>query len=62
VFPTGEYEDGGAGEVSWCGVGASDCMFHGASHAFVVVFRAVDVSAVPYVWYVAAAGIEDYVF
>jgi hypothetical protein len=37
-------------------VGASDCVFHGTSHTFVVVFRVSDVSAVPCVWCVAAAG------
>jgi hypothetical protein len=38
------------------GVGASDCVFHGASQTFVVVFRVSDVNAVPCVWCVAAAG------
>jgi hypothetical protein len=43
-------------------VGASDCVFHGASHAFVAVFRVSDVSAVPCVGCNTAAGLEDYVF
>jgi hypothetical protein len=53
---SGEYQYGGARGVRGCGVGACDCVFHGASHAFVVVFRVSDVSAVPGVWCVAAAG------
>jgi hypothetical protein len=37
-------------------VGASDCVLHGASHAFVVVFRASDVSVVPSVGCGTAVG------
>jgi hypothetical protein len=37
-------------------VSASDCVFHGASHTFVVVFRVSDISFVPGVWRVAAVG------
>jgi hypothetical protein len=35
--------------VRGCFVDFSDCVFHGAAHAFVVVFRVSDVSAVPIV-------------
>jgi hypothetical protein len=55
VFPSGEYEEGGAWGVRGFGVGAGDCMFHGALHTFVVVFRVSDVSYVPCVWFVAVA-------
>jgi hypothetical protein len=34
---------------------------HGATHAFVVVFRLSDVSAVPCVWGVTNAGREDFI-
>jgi hypothetical protein len=44
------------------GVCPGDCVFHGSAHAFVVVFRVGDVSTVPCVLYVAAAGCENYVF
>jgi hypothetical protein len=37
-------------------VDAGDCVFQGAAHAFVVVFRVGDVGALPCVWGVAAAG------
>jgi hypothetical protein len=56
VFPSGEYEDGGAGGVCGFGVGAGDCMFRGALHTFVVVFRVSDVNSVQGVWFVAVAG------
>ena len=55
VFPSGEYEDGGAGCVGGCGVGAGDCVFHGSSHAFVVVFGVGYVGALPCVRGIAAA-------
>ena len=55
VFPSGEYEDGCAGCVRGCEVCAGDCMFHGAAHAFVVVFWVGDVGAVPRVRGIAAA-------
>jgi hypothetical protein len=55
VFPSGEYEDGGAGCVWGCGVGAGDCVFHGSAHAFVIVFLVGDDGAVPGMWGVAAA-------
>jgi hypothetical protein len=54
VFPSGEDEDGGAGGVRGCGVGV-DRVVHGASHAFVIVFRVSDARAVPCVWCVTAA-------
>jgi hypothetical protein len=41
VFSSGEYENGGAGGLRGCVVGASE------SHTFVVVFRVSSVSAVP---------------
>jgi hypothetical protein len=47
VFSSWEDEDGGDGRVSSGGMGAGDGAFHGAAHAFVVVFRVSDVSAVP---------------
>jgi hypothetical protein len=50
VFPAGEDEDGCAGCVRVCEVCAGDCMFHGAAHAFVVVFRVGYVCALPCVW------------
>jgi hypothetical protein len=56
VFPTGEYEYGGDGVVRGCVVGANDCVFHGAAHAFGVVFRVSDVSTVPCVGCVTAVG------
>jgi hypothetical protein len=43
VFPSGEDEDGGAEGVEGGGVGACNCVFHGAVHAFVVVFWVWDV-------------------
>jgi hypothetical protein len=55
VFPSGEYEDGCAGCVRGCEVYAGDYVFHGAAHAFVVVFWVGDVGAVPRVWGIAAA-------
>jgi hypothetical protein len=61
VLPSGEYEDGSARGVTVCGVGASDCVLHGASHAFVIVFRVSDVSAVPCMWGATAAGREEHV-
>jgi hypothetical protein len=62
VLTSGEDEDGGAGGLTCCGVGASDCAFHSASHALVVVFRISDIGAVPCVWCVTAIGREDCVF
>jgi hypothetical protein len=62
VFPSGEYEDDGAGGVRGCGVGGVDCVFLGTSHAFVVVFHVSDVSAAPCAWGVTADGREVYVF
>jgi hypothetical protein len=38
MFPSGEDEDGCAWCVRGCEVCVGDCMFHGAAHAFVVVF------------------------
>jgi hypothetical protein len=55
VFPSGKYEDGCAGCVRGCGVCAGDGMFHGAAHAFVVVFWVGDVGAGPCGWGIAAA-------
>jgi hypothetical protein len=37
-------------------MGASDCVFHGAAHAFVIVLRVGDVGSVPSMKGVAAAG------
>jgi hypothetical protein len=56
VFPSAEDVGGGAGGLRGCGVGASDCVFHAASHVFVVIFRVSDVSAVPGVWCVTTVG------
>jgi hypothetical protein len=61
VIPSGEYENGGARVVRGCVAGASDCVFHGASHAFMAVPRVSDVIVVPCVGCVTAAGGEDYV-
>jgi hypothetical protein len=54
AFPSGEGEDGGAGIVGGSGVGTGDGVFHGATHAFVVIFRVRDVGALPCMWGVAA--------
>jgi hypothetical protein len=43
-------------------VGAGDGVFHGATHAFVVVYRVRDVAAALCVWGVAAAREEDDIF
>jgi hypothetical protein len=53
VFPSGEDKGGRVGGV---GVGTGDGVFHGAAHAFVVVFRVCDVSVVSCVWGVATVG------
>jgi hypothetical protein len=55
VFPSWEDEDGGVGRVGSSGVDASDGVFHGAAHAFVIVFRVSDVDAVLSVWCITAA-------
>ena len=55
VFPSGEDEDGCAGCVRGCEVCAGDCVFRGASHAFVVVFGFGYVGALPGVRGIAAA-------
>ena len=56
VFPSGEDEDGCAGYVRGCEVCAGDCVFHGSSHAFVVVFGVGYVGALPCVRGIATAG------
>jgi hypothetical protein len=56
VFPSWEYEDGGAGRVSSGGVCANDGVIHGAAHAFVVVLWVSDVGAVQGMWCALAAG------
>ena len=55
VFQSGEYADGCAGCVSGCEVCDGDCVFHGAAHAYVVVFGVGEVCALPCVWGIAAA-------
>jgi hypothetical protein len=49
VFSWGEYENGGTGLVRGCVMGASDCLFHSASHAFVIVFQ-ISVIVPCHVW------------
>jgi hypothetical protein len=56
VVPSGEYPDVGGGGDNGCGVRAGAGMFRGASHAFMVVFPVSNVSAVPCVECVTAAG------
>jgi hypothetical protein len=62
VFLSGEGEDGGIGGVRGGRVGASDCVFHGVAHAFVVVFRACYVGTMPCVKGATTAGREEHVF
>jgi hypothetical protein len=48
VFPSREVEDSGVGGMRGSALCSGDCMFHGAVHAFVVVFWVTDVVDVPY--------------
>jgi hypothetical protein len=59
AFPPGEDEDGGAGGVGRGGVGACDYVFHGATHAFVVIFWVGDGDTILGVRGVTTAGRED---
>jgi hypothetical protein len=54
VFPTGENKDCGDEGVGGGGVSLADGVFYGTAHSFVILFRIINIGAVPSMWGIAA--------